>query len=497
MATDPNFIGAADTPKPEPLSDRVVRGGAWNFSITLVNKSLSFIRTIILARLLAPEDFGLFGLAFLSLQMLENFTQTGLDFALIQTKKNIQSYLNTAWTVSFARGCILFFSLYLLAPLIAKFFNAQGAVSVIRVVALSILINGSINVGIVFFHKELRYDRLFTFTLSYTVIDFIVSLILAFVLKSVWALVWGSLAGNLSRLIFSYAMHSYRPRIRFDKNKFYDLFGFSKWLYISMAMVFLILHGDDIVVAKMVGTQALGLYQMAYLISNLPSSEISRVLSQVIFPAYSKLQDEIERLKEAYLHVLQLIAYITTPLSGGIFILAPELIPILLGEKWISIVPSLQILSIAGFARSILYISTPVLQGIGKPRVETLWQFFRTIALFIVIFPLTVRFNILGTSYAVLISIMVSMIGISFSIYKILKLEWLRFFSYLVFPIINTIAMVLGISLLKHFFNVIDFKVLLFLILIGMIIYFSITFLLDKYLNFGVVALIRSKIKSL
>ncbi len=108
----------------ESLSKRVVRGGIWVFALRITSRSLGFIRTIILARLLAPEDFGLLGIAMLAIATLETFSQTGFNAALIQKKENVESYLDTAWTVSAVRGVLLFLILFLSAPLVATFFNS-------------------------------------------------------------------------------------------------------------------------------------------------------------------------------------------------------------------------------------------------------------------------------------------------------------------------------------------------------------------------------------
>jgi O-antigen/teichoic acid export membrane protein len=117
-----------------------------------------------------------------------------------------------------------------------------------------------------------------------------VSITLAFTLRNVWALVWGGLAASFVRLFMSYLIHPYRPRLSLARKELQELFGFGKWLLGSGVLVFLVTQGDDLFVGKVLGPAALGLYQMAYLISNLPATEISRTMAQVAFPAYSKLQ---------------------------------------------------------------------------------------------------------------------------------------------------------------------------------------------------------------
>jgi O-antigen/teichoic acid export membrane protein len=252
----------------------------------MLNRALGFIRTIILARLLAPEDFGLLGIALLSISMLETFSKTGFDSALIQKKENVESYLDTAWTVSALRGILLFFILLFSAPLIARFFNTPAAAQVIRVIALFTLLAGLRNIGILFFQKELEFNKQFSYEFSATLVDLTVAITLAFILRNVWALVWGGLAASLVRLVLSYVLHPHRPRMRIDREGFQELFGFGKWVLTSGILVFLVTQGDDILVGKLLGVTALGLYQMAYTLSNLPATEVTHMISKVTFPAH-------------------------------------------------------------------------------------------------------------------------------------------------------------------------------------------------------------------
>ena len=279
----------------ESLSKKVVRGGMWVFALRFTSRGLGFVRTIILARLLAPEDFGLLGIAMLAIATLESFSQTGFQAALIQKKENVDSYLDTAWTVSAIRGIVLFLILFLFAPVVAKFFNSPQATLVIKVIAVSMLLSGFRNIGIIFFQKDLEFNKQFTYEFSAALTDVAISISLAFILRNVWALVWGGLAGHFIRFIMSYILRPYRPHVSFKKSEFKELFGFGKWVLGSSILGFLIIQGDDIFVGKMLGVTALGLYQMAYLISNLPATEITHVISQVTFPAYSRLQYNLQR----------------------------------------------------------------------------------------------------------------------------------------------------------------------------------------------------------
>ena len=481
----------------EPLSRKVVKGGVWVLTLRIVSRGVGFIRTIVLARLLTPEDFGLFGIALLSIATLETFSQTGLQTALIQKKENIESYLDTAWTVSAIRGTILFLILFFSAPLIARFFSSPEADLIIKVIAISTLVSGFKNIGVVFFQKDMEFNKQFVYEISGTLVDLSVAVTLAYTLNNVWALVWGGLAGSLVRLFMSYAVQPYRPRIKLERDKFNHLFGFGRWVLGSSILVFLITQGDDIFVGRFLGLAALGFYQMAYVLSNLPTTEIAHVISQVTFPAYSKLQDDVSKLKQAYLKVLQLTAFIAIPLAGGIFILAPEFTQIFLGFKWIPMVPAIQILALAGLLRSIAATTGPIFHGVGRPKTDTVWQIIRLTVLAALIYPLSTNWGILGTSIAVLLSISIATIGFSIEVIKITKCGKHNFLKMTIFPISNTIIMISILYTLKYIFLLKTISTFVIFIIIGLFIYVSISVLFDKLLNYGINTLLKESIQAL
>ncbi len=476
----------------EKLSHRVIKGGFWVFSIRLVQQLLGFARLIILARILAPQDFGLFGIALLAMSLLETFSQTGFNAALVQKKQDIKSYLDTAWTVQLVRGIVLAAIAFAIAPYVAAFFDTPAAKPILQVIALSELIRGFANIGVVYFQKELKFHKQFIYSLSGTLADMGVAISAAFFLRSVWALVFGLLAGNLVRLIVSYFVHPYRPKPNFNLQQFKDLSGFGRWVLGSSILIFLVTHGDDALVGKVLGVTALGFYQLAYRLSNMPATEITHVISQVTFPAYSKLQDNLPKLREAYLKVLQLTAFLSFPLAGLIFVLTPDFTMIFLGEKWMSIVPAMQALVFAGLARSIAATTGPVFLAVGKPKIETQWQIVRLLILAALIWPLTIVWGIVGSSIAVLLSILVSTFGFLFMVLKITRSRTLQFAKTIAFPWIGGALLVISVLAVKAMSNTVGMQRFLLLATIGGLTYLIVIYLLDRFMNYRIWAIIRA-----
>ena len=294
----------------------------------------------------------------------------------------------------------------------------------------------------------------------------------------------------------SYIIESYRPKLKFIKSQAKELFSFGKWVLGSTILIFLITQGDDIFAGKMLGAAMLGFYQIAYRISNMPATEISNVISRVSFPLYSKLQDNLSRLKDAYLKVLQLVTLISFPMAGLIFILAPEFTRLFLGEEWMPAVPAIKVLVLSGSIRSIITTTLPLFRAIGRPKIETRWQMVRLFVLIISIYPLTITYGILGTSVSVLLSTSISSIGFCFEAIRIIKCGFRNFGKLIMLPLLNGMIMALCIYALKSYIDAAALPGFIALIGISIIIFFGINYLFDRYLNYRITILIKEGLHS-
>lgn len=479
----------------ENLSQRAVRSSFWIFSLRVVQQLFSLIRLFILARILAPNDFGLLGIALLTMSILVTFSETGFESALIQKKKGIESYLDVAWTILILRGFALFIFLYLIAPYAAVFFDAPEAKSVIQVIGLSLLLQAFRNIGILYFMKELEFRKQFVYQFSGMLADFIVAVSSVLIFKNVWALVFGLLAGNATMLVVSYLIHPYRPHLSLNIGKARELNSYGKWIFGSSILVFLLTQGDDIVVGKILGITALGFYQMAYRISNMPSTEITNILSNVTFPLYSKLQDEIPKLKGAFLMVLQLTTFFSFPIAGLIYVLSPDFTMIFLGEKWMPMVPAMQVLVLWGVIRGIVGAISPVFMSIGKPNIVTKLQSIQIVLLLILLYPLTIKWGIVGTSLAVLLSALLMFFIRDHILIRTIKCGIWEFYRLILFPLISTlISIIFTIYFNLFFINSINIYYFIISIGIFMLVYISLTYIVDKFTNYGMQKIIKESL---
>jgi O-antigen/teichoic acid export membrane protein len=475
--------------KNKSLSQAAINSGIWVFALSGSERIFSLIRTVVLARLIAPGDFGLMGVALLSISILEIFSETGFQVALIQKKQDIQPYLDSAWTIQVIRGIVLFVLLFAAAPLVAIFFHSPEAVYIVRIIAATVLLRGFINIGIVYFQKELEFHKRFVYEFSATFVELVVAISLALIFRNVWALVFGLLAASLMRCVMSYVLHPYRPRLRIDWGRAKELFRFGKWILFSTVIAFIGSYGDDIAVGKFLGVVALGLYQMSYRFSQFIIFDIFYITSKIGVPVYSKLQDNLADLKSSYSRLARLASVMSFPVATGMAILGGDFTRIFLGEKWLPMVPVLTLLAIASLIESIIFTGKPLFVGAGKPELDFQIQSVKALLLMGFIYPLAIFWGISGVALAVVLSVL----GASLVFYLRLKSQLditLGYFGNIFGPpLLASTVMVGAICFIKFLMGVftlntalIQITAFLLLVLFAVMIYFSVIYLFQRTL---------------
>jgi lipopolysaccharide exporter len=414
------------------------RGSAWIFSLRITEAVLATAKVIILARLLQPTDFGLMGIALLTLSFLETFSNLGFREALIQRKDDIETYLDTAWTITIIRGVVIFGVMLLIAPYAATFFKYPGATNIIRVIGFSELLLALTNVGVVYFQKELDFKKHAYLEVSGYIADFTVAVVFGIIYRSVWALVLGLLASRFTVCILSYFIHPYKPRLNLLKEEARQLWFFGKWLTGSSVLVFLITQGDDILVGRMLGTEMLGYYQIAYKVSNTPATQMTHVLSRVTLPTYSKLQQDLPRLRNALYFIYLITAYASMFIAGIIIAVSYDFTAVILGKKWMPIVPALCILAGWGVIRSLVGTLSPIFMAVGKPKLLTYYQLIQVIIMYAMLVPFILLWGIEGASLAVLLAAVLLFFIRNRALINILDLDVKRFYWSFFLPLLIT-----------------------------------------------------------
>lgn len=387
------------------LRQRVVHAGFWAFALRIVDRFFGLARTVLLARLLAPEDFGLFGIALLALSMIEAFSETGFNAAIIQKKGDVRPYLDTAWTVQVIRGLFCGLILLIIAPYVAAFFGESGATSLLQALALVVILRGLVNTGVLYFRKELEFHKEFIYMFSGTLVDLGVAIPAALILRNAWALILGLVTGQFARTVVSYFVHPYRPHLRWEWASARELFSFGKWILGSSVLGFLAIYGGNVFVGKVLGAAALGLYQMAFQLSNTVATEVTGIVSQVAFPTFSKLQNEAGKLQQLFFATLETVSAIVLPITGGIIVFGPEFTSLFLGESWMPMIPALQLLALSGLVLSLVAVGGPLFWGVGRPSISFWMNVIRVAVMAVCIHPLATSFGLAGAAAAVFLGI--------------------------------------------------------------------------------------------
>ncbi len=384
------------------------RGVLWIGGYRAATRIFSIFRTALLARLLTPSQFGVYGIAVLILSLLEIVTETGINTVLIQKKGNINEFIDTAWVVSILRGTVIALLLIVAAPIIASFFHSPEAQNLLYLTALVPFFRGFINPALVNFQRDLRFKTEFFLRTTLFVIDSSVAIILTILTGSPYSLIWGLIAGVICELIFSHIVIKPRPRLVFHSEKIRYVLSRGKWMTFTGLMDYLYQNGDNIVVGRLLGTGPLGFYQASYQYATAPVTEVSNILSRVAFPVFVKINNDKKRLHTAFLKMIATISLVVVPFGILLMIFSRQIILILLGPNWIEAAPLLAVLALVGIVRSIVLSVYALFLAQEKQELVTVVSMTGAITMLVTIPFFISIFGLIGACYASLIGSVVS-----------------------------------------------------------------------------------------
>ena len=397
-----------------------IKGIKWVGAFRVITRIVAFAKMAVLARILAPEQFGLFGVAILVLTFLEILVETGINVFLIQQKENVDEYIDTAWVISIIRGIFICLAIIFTAKPISIFFKSPGSVNLLYLVAIVPFVRGFINPSIVKLQKELHFKKEFWLKLVINLFDVGTVVILALATRSTTSFVWGLIAGALLGVLLSFIYVRPTPKFIFEKAKMKKIINKGKWVTGAGIFQYLFRQGDDAVVGRMLGTSSLGIYQVAYKISSLPISEVADVVARVTFPVYMKISKDKKRLKNAFYKTMLAVAALAVPFGLIIFFFSRGIILVVLGDNWLEAVPILKILSIYGVTRALINPSMTVFLAVKKQELVTLVTFISTLGLAVSIVPLVIKFGIVGAGISTIVGSIISLPFVIYYTHKVL-----------------------------------------------------------------------------
>ncbi|WP_242928754.1 lipopolysaccharide biosynthesis protein [Pontibacter vulgaris] len=405
------------------LTSKTVSGIQWSTASTITTSLMQIIYTAIMARLLDPAAFGLVALSGVVLRFASYFAQMGMSQALIQKEQLSKEDIRSAFTSSLFLGIIFFAIMWLIAPLSIYIFKNEEVIPVIRVMALSFVISGLSSTSVSLLRREMRFKNMAVVEISAYVIGYIgIGITSAYMGMGVWSLVYASLSSAFIVAILSYATVRHNIAFLFSWVHYKPLLAFGGRVSFISFLEFLGGNLDTILIGRLMGASALGLYNRAYMLVNLPIHSITVSISRVLFPAFSRLQSETARLRKAYVTVISLAAYFIIPACVGAAVASEQIVLVVLGDKWTAAIPLLQILALAIPLLLLNHFAGIICEATNTLNIKAVLQIGSVTAMVILLYLLK-GFGVTGFATAFLLSVFFRTIAYAFVTRKVLGLR--------------------------------------------------------------------------
>jgi O-antigen/teichoic acid export membrane protein len=349
----------------EGLGRSVARSAAWSVLLRLMIRGLGLISTLILARLLLPQDFGLVAMATLVIGVLEFIFDFSFSQYLIREREAERSLYDTVWTLSVIRSTLIAGLMAVGAPLIAAFYAEPRLTPIFWFLAFTSLLAGFENVGTVDFQKKLQFHREFRYRGAIKIISFAATIALAFSLRSYWALVWGTVVGQVTLVVLSYAMCDYRPR--FDLSQTRRVFSFSLWYMLASIFGAFLTRSPALVLGRLDGPASVGFFEVGREVADLPTTELVWPIARVLYPGYASAANDLPVMRKLFLDSTAITMCLATPLALGVSATAELMVRIALGTQWLPAVPVIQVMAISGLVRLSYSGLQSIVTALGKP----------------------------------------------------------------------------------------------------------------------------------
>ncbi|MET0660677.1 MAG: lipopolysaccharide biosynthesis protein, partial [Steroidobacteraceae bacterium] len=366
------------------ISARMIKGSAWLSASRAIVNALSLLSTILLARLLVPEDFGVVSLATTLLMIVTSVTELSLSSALVRHEAPTPSHFDTAWTLNGLRGLLLGALFAAAGPLIAAIYDDQRLVGVMAVLGFSIFLGGLTNPRSIMLQRDLIFWQEFVLNVAQRLAGFVASIAIAYFYRSYWALVVGTLVMQVTTVLVSYTILPYRPRICFSHLK--DLLSFSVWLTGGQIVNTLNWRFDYLMIGRVLGMGALGHYTVGSNLAQAPTSETTTPLTKVIFPGFSSIRSDPTRLASAYQRAQALVTAVALPAGFGAALIADPLIRLTMGDKWEPVIFVVQVLASVFALQTLGSLSRPLGMALGHTRL----LFIRNLQMLFIRIPIIV-----------------------------------------------------------------------------------------------------------
>ena len=358
------------------LKDKTMSGVKWTTVSTIIVTVIQLLQLSILTRFLAPTDFGLMAIVMVVIGFSQAFLDMGISNAIIYKQTITSEQLSTLYWLNVVMGCILFALISAASPLVSLFYKEPELTKLIILVGLTFLIQPFGQQFMVLWQKEMRFAEMSKIDIVTKLLSLVVSVFSAYLGNGVYALVYGTLAAAMSQTILFVAMglKEHRPQLLFRWGEIRDFVGFGAYQMGERTVNYFNLQIDVIIIGKLLGTEALGVYNIAKQLIMRPSQIVNPIITKVTFPAMAKVQNDMATLKRVYLQTINYLSSVNFPVYAMMIVLTPEIVFFLFGTKWMAAVPIVQVLSLYGAVRSTGNPIGSLLLAKGKANLAFYWN---------------------------------------------------------------------------------------------------------------------------
>jgi lipopolysaccharide exporter len=410
------------------LRAKVFRGGASLGAASVAEQAVRFGRNMIVARLLAPNAFGTMAILLSASSLLHTITDIGVREATIQNPRGTElRFINSAFWLSFLRAFSLACLLFMAAPGIAQFYGNSELTPLLRVVALTIIIDGATSPLVCIAIKNLRFHKLAIINHGGGICGVIITVILSYYLRDIWALVLGLTAESLCRTLFSYLLYPYLPSFAWDSESARELLKFSRGIFGLSFLNLIFSRADIFVMAKLYPATQLGLYAMAIYLAQTPTSFLMNTLGQTLLPTLSNLQQEEERVNRILIKVSSLLVFLGLPALAFAYFCGRSLLTLAYGARYSSATYALTLASLVALLNLLNGQITTVLYAKGLPQLHRRSVAIMAALMVMTIYPCAKLFGIAGGQVACLIAVTV---GYLFQLERVTKITGLSLRRY-------------------------------------------------------------------
>ncbi|GAB3203701.1 PST family polysaccharide transporter [Pontibacter aydingkolensis] len=474
------------------LQAKVKSGLKWNVINQVVTQLIFVWFGIYLARLLGPEAYGLVGMITVFSGFANLFVDFGFGSAIIYDQNLTNKKTSSVFWFNLAIGLFIYLIFYSLSPLLAEFYKEPKLINLTRVVTLSLLINSLAGIPNTLLSKNIDFKLKIVVAWVATFLSYGVAFWMAYNNWGVWSLVFQGIIFSVINLMFVWKIAKWRPMFYFSWNEISGLFSYGSGIVGTNMLGYLTRNLDNLLIGKFIGNASLGIYTRSYSLMMLPISNVTSVFGKVLFPAFSIIQDDKDKIAFHYLKVIKFIALVTFPLMVGLFTVAEEFVLLVLGVKWIEAIPIIKMLSILGAAQSVLSLNGVIYNATGNAG-----KAFRvTLYLNVVLIPSWILGLYLGElDGLVLAYLLVGTIGaipILHEAIKIINLKLIDVWKQLYAIFLGCIFIIL-VGFLVNTFNLTLEVSLLFKIILSIPVYASIIFFFDKNILNDLIKVIKPK----